>query len=338
MKKSNEENQSDTICVNQEQLFLDSIFANGKIHYANSALYHTRLNGHVKSISIPSDENSLYFRFDFIEFNEDGTLSTINSNDESLNIQEIGVENILGEIIVDFDEDICLSTLTFDFKRKDTDIYNYNAEGFDLTYTFVYSPNGELREIVKVVKEAHYETEGMKPTEATEVFDVRIVRSDDKGNWLTLSLNSPKSNHTINRYIEYYEDVKETPKLIEAISPNKIFFSLTNEYDNYFLRYYDKTTGIIHKIIPPDYENFEVFGYKDYKLVDNNLYVILETGNSGALAYNCMEDVYSYNIVNNEWEKISCCAEGCKFTENMIIMPFYDDESEKIEYKQYEIK
>lgn len=340
VNKSNEGNQTDTICVNKEQLLLDSIFACGKIHYANSALYHTRLNGHVKSISFPSDENSLYFRFDFIEFREDGTLSTIKSNDESLNIQEIEIDDILGEIVVDIDEDICLSTLIFDFKRKDTNTYNYNAEGFDLTYTIEYSPDGDPKKIVKVEKEANYHVDGdgMSPTEYTEIFDVKVVKKDNKGNWLTLSLSSPKSNQVINRNIQYYEDVNEIPKLIETISQDKIFFSLTNEYDNYFLRYYDKTTGIIHKFIPQDYEDFEVFGYKDYKIVDNNLYLIFETGNSGALAYNCVEAVYSYNLVNHEWKEISYCAEGCKFAANMIIMPFYDDESDKIEYKQYEMK
>lgn len=323
----------DTIQTNPDQLLIDSILKLDNIHYYNSALYDSNLKGKIKSISIQRDKNGLYFPFDYIEYNEDGSINTLKSGDESLGNLSVKVDNEDNRIVIDYDEDICWSSITFDFKEKNRHLIDYDAEGFRLKYYFNYTPNGELKEIIHEETQIHYEAEGTPINKTKEVYNVKIKDTDSKGNWTSIILSNKRNTINLNRHIEYYNENVETPILINFKSDKYIYFAIAN-----YLRYYDRSRGIIYKIIPPEYEDNEVFGFKDYKVFGENLYLIFSTGASGALAYNMECAVYSFNLNNHEWKELGYCGYECEFVGNKIKMPLYNPDTDKQEVEWIEMK
>jgi len=193
------EKVGDSVYVNSDKAIIDSLFPTRNLHYKNLILRNSGIKGNVKSISLTYDWNGLYFPFDYVEFNEDGTIRNFERDNEPLERQRVKVDNNNNVITVEFGDTICGPIMTFDIDKR---TFEYDSDEYSIKYIFEYSPNGKLARIVK--EEVYRNYDLFKWVTTKEVFKVTITSRDSKGNWTSIALKSRRSILKLTRDIQYF--------------------------------------------------------------------------------------------------------------------------------------
>ena len=341
-QESNLQEQTDTIT---RQAILDSIIDLNRKSDANILSTNNLLKGNVQAIRIdaPNGHDIFSFPVKYMEFDKEGNLFHWRQVFGSASSNDIKSDNHRNSVTIANISDMN----TFEHEKHFAQFHvennqiifefedSFGDEPSKYRYDFIYDKNGKLYK-VKFHSAMIDDYEGLNELiENDNEYIVSINKEDEFGNWTSITLKSSEETTTYNRELFYYTETK--PVLLEIELKDKIFFYTPTESKNFFIRYYDNQLKKVFPLLPTEYET-EMYGYVDYKIVGNNIYLILETGNSGAMAYNCEEAVYRYNAENNEWEEIGYCADGCEFVGNKIKMPHYDDLADKMNFVYYEMK
>lgn len=106
------------------------------------------------------------------------------------------------------------------------------------------------------------------------------------------------------------------PKLI-ASADNGNFICAIPSDDELIIRIYDKNKSKWISLIPSNWD-CDYCWFKDYRLIGDNLYLILSTHANGVGGTCCSYDVYKYNLKTGAMEEILGCACECEIVDNRI--------------------
>lgn len=104
-----------------------------------------------------------------------------------------------------------------------------------------------------------------------------------------------------------------------------------------YVRLYNRKTGYWTELVPPE-DGIEMYGYKDYKVVGNHLYLVYWTGACGSPSNVCI--LYCYDMGSKSWHlKIRCGEEseiiGNKFKAHLFKLVKMGSCSAEHEYEEY---
>lgn len=117
--------------------------------------------------------------------------------------------------------------------------------------------------------------------------------------------------------LDYKIESTEIPRLV-AYTDNGIYIcAIPTEYNEYIIRYYNVQTRKWQSIVPPNWD-CEYCYFKDYKVVGNNVFMILSTHANGVGGTCCSYDIYKYNLKRNDLEEIIGCVCECEIIDNRI--------------------
>ena len=120
-------------------------------------------------------------------------------------------------------------------------------------------------------------------------------------------------------FTEEIDDKIESSKapLLVASTDNIVICAIPTDYDEYILRSYNVQTCKWQSIVPPGWD-WDYCYFKDYKVVGDNIYMILSTHANGVGGMCCSYNIYKYNLKNNELEEIIGCVCECEIIDNRI--------------------
>lgn len=116
--------------------------------------------------------------------------------------------------------------------------------------------------------------------------------------------------------VDYKIESFEQPKLIATTEDGKYVCAIPSD-EELIIRIYDKNKSKWISLIPSDWD-CDYCWFKDYRLIGNNLYLILSTHANGVGGTCCTYDVFKYNLKTNTFEEILGCACECEFVGNTI--------------------
>lgn len=298
-----------------KQQFIDSLLSTVEWENHQSHIEYLGLNGHISKIDYSIKGDGFYLPFETINFDEDGRLISVFSGDYVYNCI---LEDNREEKILRLGVDGVGLGMEFNMVRKD---HKSIFEGYDemgsAQYTFSRDSNNEISNLVILYK-FYPDIASDECEESRQTFKVKVNSSDGKGNWISLTFSSKDNSTTINRNITYIE-APTCIKYFESKFGDKVLCKFPSQYDTFYLRLYDCTTKKWRTLLPPPYER-EMFGYNDFRLIDNRLYLIYNTGNNWIDAV-C--GIYIYDIKHNTWKELDMCGEECAFEGNRIKVPHY---------------
>lgn len=309
---------------------IDSLLSSLKWKNLNSHISYLGLNGHVKTVNYSIVGDGFYLPFETINFDEDGSLFSVFSGDHAYN--KIIFDDPKDKIIRLGVEGAGLG-MEFNMVRKDNKfIFTGYDEMGSAKFTFYYNSNNVISDL-SIQYMFQPDMASNECEESEKSFKVKINSCDSLNNWTSLSFYSDGETTTVDRIIKYIDD----PSVIALFDSNEtILCKFPTEYNSSRLRLYNNITKQWHRLIPPPY-SWDTFGYHDYRLIGDNLYLIYNTGNN---FINAERGIYLYNIKNNTWEELALGAEGCEFVGDKIKVVSYEvieDENDNVNDTGYEI-
>lgn len=115
--------------------------------------------------------------------------------------------------------------------------------------------------------------------------------------------------------LEYKIESSESTQLIANTNDGQFICSIPSD-DEFIIRIYNKN----HKwesLIPADWDCDYCF-FKDYRIINDSIYLILSTHANGVGGTCCSYDVYKYNLITHNLEKLLGCACECEIVDNKI--------------------
>lgn len=116
--------------------------------------------------------------------------------------------------------------------------------------------------------------------------------------------------------VDYKIESTEAQRLV-ASTDNIVVCAIPTYNNEFIIRYYNIPTRKWQSIFPPDWD-CDFCYFKDYKVVGNNVYMILSTHANGVGGTCCSYDIYKYNLESKELEELVGCACECEIIDNRI--------------------
>ena len=255
--------------VIQNQAFIDSLFIKKGWQDKNSNIYYSGLRGNVKAVSLSIEGDGAYFPFDNVTFDVSGSISQLEYTDwggEIVYPYQISIKE--NNKIIEVDGQSFFAQFDMINNKKKAVIDIQDQESGETKYTLDYDNEDNLVKITEN-NELWYNYETRDRRKETKVYDIEVKQKDVFGNWVSIFLSSTKGKIYVKRNISYYE----TPRLIETSSSKKVFCSMSKDNEGFFLQYYDCELESWKKLIPPEYDS-DLYGYKDFHIIGNHLYLI----------------------------------------------------------------
>lgn len=306
------QHRTDSIAFQQ---MADSVLESIKWNNPNSHIKYLRLNGHVTSIeySICGDAVSLPFKT--INFDDNGNIIGAFSedliwrsfsDDPKDKIVRLGVEG--SGLSMEFNY----------FSENNKSIFSSGDEAGELKYIFSRDSLNEITECC-IQSKFYPDMTSDECEQDVQIFKVKINTYDSYKNWTSMSLYSNGNKTTVSREIKYIEE-PSLLKFINSDTTKRILCKFPTGLSSFHLRSYDCKSHRWNTLLPPDYEE-EMFGYKDFRLIGDNLYLIYNTGNNFA---NSVLAIYQYNITQYSWQMLDTGGEGCEFIGDKIKVQKYE--------------
>lgn len=316
-------NDIDTDSINKQQKdsilrqqYVDSLLETVKWNNTKSHVGYLGFNGHVSKVEYSIDGDGFYLPFETINFDADGSLISVFQRDYAYNCI---LEDNPQKKILRLGVDGAGLGMEFNMIRKDNKSI---FEGYDEMGSAQFTFHRNADNIISNLS-IHYKFyPDMTSDECEEdivSFKVKLNSCDSLNNWTSITCYSNGERTKINRKFTFIDD----PSLIKVIENNsayRILCKYPTDYDNFYLRMFDSTTNSWQKLVPPPYKE-EIFGFSDYRLLNDHLYLIFNTGNN---FINAVCGIYLYNLRNNSWEELDMGGEECKFVGNRIKIPHYE--------------
>lgn len=296
----------------KRQQLIDSLLSTVAWKNPQAHISYFLLNGHIGSIEYTTDSDVFIPPFETVFFDEEGMLvSVLNSyqipynciieDDKQSKILRVGVE------------DVGLA-MEFNMVREDQKSI---FEEYDETGSIKYTFNGNSNKL-EVLCTYYPDMSSDECEKSSETYNVEVGSRDSHNNWTSLTLHRKDDSITITRKIKYIED-PSCIKFYESKSGDKVLFKFASEDNNFFLKIYDCSSGLWNSVIPPGYDS-NCCGYKDFRLIDNELYLIFNTGNNWiGEEYG----IYLYDINDDTWTELAMGGEGSGFVGDKIKVSNY---------------
>lgn len=302
--------------ISQSQDYLDSLFKAEGWGIVNSDREYWNVKGDVRKISYEKIGEGFYFPIKSVEFDIQGEVQKIEYINEYGDTIPVFLFQRKGDKCINFDTEDLYAEFTINEKGKKLTTFLANQFG-GITYNFEYSKE-RFPVLINTLDEYLYDPENEIMKRIQRKYTTNNVEIDGNENWSAIYIHSNENQDLkIKRYISYFPN----PTIIPTNCSSRIFCYTQNEYSTLYIRYYDVSTKKWNKLVPPEYE-IEGYGYKDYKIIGDHLYVMLLTGACGAGVGSAC-DIKYYDLSENLWHDVIMCGDECEFIDEKIKAPIW---------------